>query len=107
MPYPPDESLLSPLLIGLFVLLLKPTAAGSKLRGTGLPGGITLENSAEGAFPFDVCALRFTRKMIRQTINPKPITPPTTPPAMAPVSLLLLLLPLGFDTGEVDELDDD
>ena len=62
-----------------------------------------MENSAEGAFPLPLCSLRFTRKMIRQTINPKPTTPPTTPPAMAPVSLL----ELEFDTGEVDELDED
>ena len=97
------------MLSGLFVLLRNPTAAGSKFGGTGLPGGITLENSAEGGRRLDLVLWYFTRKIARHPINPIPITPPTVPPTIAPV-LALDEPPLSpvevAELVEVDELDE-
>lgn len=89
------------MLIGLVVLLRNPTAAGSKLAGTGLPGGITLENSADGGI-FALFDWRFVRNMARQMINPMPTTPPTVPPTIAPI----LLLDPPVSVGAGDELEE-
>jgi hypothetical protein len=103
-------SLCKPLLNGLAVRLRKPTAAGSKLRGTGLPGGMALENSAEGARWLDLSDCRLMRKMARHMISPSPTTPPTVPPTIGPtLELDWVAPPASVDTGfelELEEADE-